>query len=244
VIRQLRIFVSCGDGATGRVYLFNATNGHKVWDQPVAGGQSGTTLTHGRVFSSYACGETYAFNWLNGNPSWHEGNGVACDGGRVVAFAGGVIYTRDPAAQRPQGSIYAYDSGAFVGHYNAGTIPAVSGNVAYTTMPNGTISKFKAETGAFIKSFTPPAGETYTTPPLVENGNTLYVGGDTGLVYVLNAVTGAVLWSGNAHAQIPAADEDSTAKPLSGLSLGENLLVVPAGTVLTAFAPQGMNAQR
>jgi PQQ-like domain len=237
VMRQLRIFVSCGDGTSGNMYLFSATNGNKVWEQPVAGGQSGTTLTHGRIYSSYACGETYAFNWLNGTPLWHKGDGVACPGGRLVAFSAGLIYTRDPAAAQPQGSIYVYDTGAFVGNYTAGSIPAVSGSVAYTTMPDGTISKFNANTGAFIKTLTPPVGETYTTPPLVENSNNLYVGGASGQVYVLNPVTGAVIWQGDAHAPIPPADEDSTATPLAGLNLGENLLVVPAGNVLTAFSP-------
>jgi PQQ-like domain len=236
VVRQLRIFVSCGDGTTGNMYLFNATNGHKVWEQPVAGGQSGTTLTHGRIFSSYACGETYAFNWLNGTPLWHAGDDVACAGGRVVAYSDGTIYTRDPAAS-PQGSIYAYDTGAFEGHYDAGSIPAVSGNVGYTTMPDGTISKFNSQTGAFIKSFNPPAGETYVTAPLVENGNNVYVGGATGMVYVLGTGGGVVLWQGDAHAPIPVPDEDSTATPPAGINVGENMLVVPAGSVLTAFAP-------
>jgi outer membrane protein assembly factor BamB len=237
VVRQLRIFVSCGDGTSGHMYLFNATNGHRVWEQPVAGGQSGTTLTHGRIFSSYACGEIYAFDWLDGTPLWHKGDGVACSGGRLVAFSDGLIYTRDPAATQPRGSIYIYDTGAFVAHFAAGSIPAISGNVAYTTMPTGTISKFNAKTGAFIKTLSPPAGETYTTPPLVENGNNLYVGGASGHVYVLNPVTGGVIWRGDAHAPISPPDEDSTAKPLAGLNLGENLLVVPAGNVLTAFAP-------
>ncbi len=52
----------------------------------------------------------------------------------------------------------------------------------------------------------------------------------------LDINTEAVVWRTNVGATIPAPAEGSSAEPLTGLSAGQGLLIVPAGDQLTAYA--------
>jgi HYR domain/Pentapeptide repeats (8 copies)/PQQ enzyme repeat len=54
-------------------------------------------------------------------------------------------------------------------------------------------------------------------------------------LYALDAATGAVVWSTNVGAAIPAPNEQSVSQPLTGLGAGQGLLVVPAGNTVTAY---------
>ena len=56
------------------------------------------------------------------------------------------------------------------------------------------------------------------------------------MLYGLDINTGAVVWSTNVGAPIPAPDEGSAAQPLTGLSAGQGLLIVLAGDQLVAYA--------
>src|SRR5205807_9604412 len=55
-----------------------------------------------------------------------------------------------------------------------------------------------------------------------------------GMLYAVNAATGASPWSTNVGATIAAPDEQN-ALPLTGLGAGQGLLVVPAGNTVSAY---------
>jgi hypothetical protein len=55
------------------------------------------------------------------------------------------------------------------------------------------------------------------------------------MLYALDLTDGAVAWSANVGAGIPAPDEQNVSQPLTGLAAGEGLLVVPAGNLLVAY---------
>jgi hypothetical protein len=62
----------------------------------------------------------------------------------------------------------------------------------------------------------------------------VFEGSSDGMVYGVSARTGAQVWSGKAGSRIVGVDEQN-AVVLVGMAVGDGLLVVPAGTALTAF---------
>ena len=72
------------------------------------------------------------------------------------------------------------------------------------------------------------------TSPVVVNNN-VFIGSSTGNLYGLNATTGTQVWLQNLGAAIPAGAGWSAFSPFTGLTAGDGLLMVPAGTSLTAF---------
>jgi outer membrane protein assembly factor BamB len=66
--------------------------------------------------------------------------------------------------------------------------------------------------------------------PIVVN-QAVIVGSSSGQLYGLNAATGAQLWTTNAGGTITGG----TNNVLSGLAAGDGLLVVPAGTTVSAY---------
>jgi outer membrane protein assembly factor BamB len=240
VARDNKIFVSCGNGTVGHVYRVAESNGHVTWSTQVNGGQhGGPTLSHGTLIASYNCGQVYALEWLTGSINWHKGT-TTCEGGRIPAFSGQLLYVRD--GHPPiHSTIYERYTGNVVGSFGGWTIPAVSSGLAFVVNQNGTMTKFNPNTGATIATWSPPvAGEEFTAAPIIEGSGTVYAGTDLGNVYALNASTGAVTWTGDAHAPVSAPDETVTngsKQPLPGMNVGEGMLIVSAGSTLTAFGP-------
>ena len=63
----------------------------------------------------------------------------------------------------------------------------------------------------------------------------VYVGSQTGKLYALDLADGHEVWETNVGAPITGPDERNAGNPLSGLGAGQGLLVVPAGTQLSAY---------
>jgi hypothetical protein len=57
------------------------------------------------------------------------------------------------------------------------------------------------------------------------------------MLYVLND-KGKITWAGNVGASIPGPDEQNVSQPLTGLAAANGLVVVPAGSQISAFAPE------
>jgi outer membrane protein assembly factor BamB len=74
---------------------------------------------------------------------------------------------------------------------------------------------------------------TLVTAPVV-SGSVVFEGSSNGTVYGVSARTGAQVWSGKAGSRIVGVDEQNPVV-LVGMAVGDGLLVVPAGTALTAF---------
>ena len=75
-------------------------------------------------------------------------------------------------------------------------------------------------------------GNLVTAP--VVSGSAVFVGSSNRTVYGLSAASGKPLWAGRAGSVIHGPDERN-ADVLIGMAVGNGLLVVPAGRVLTAF---------
>ena len=135
-----------------------------------------------------------------------------------------------------------------------GTLPVLSltnGKVKYrfgsSNMP---APAFSGQTGFFVvggvlhaaDAATPDValwtftgdGSRLTSAPIVVNGF-VYVGAESGKVYAVDPATGEAVWSGDTGREITGPDEQNVSSPLTGLSAGQGVLLVPASGRLVAY---------
>jgi len=177
------------------------------------------------VFVGYACGQDYGFAKTTLAALWHHTANCEGGGGKTTVFANGRVYTRDPI----NGNLVldATNGSQIGGAYSASVAPAVDASNVFT-LSAGTLSWGSS-------SFTGD-GQLQTAPILIStpSGEFVIEGSASGNLYALNVSTGAQAWSANVGAAIPKPDEQN-AVPLTGLAAGQGLLVVPAGTTVSAY---------
>jgi outer membrane protein assembly factor BamB len=83
------------------------------------------------------------------------------------------------------------------------------------------------------------AGDGHLVSAPIVIDNRVIVGSGTGNVCVLDAATGTQIWSGSAGAAISGPDEQGVSQPLAGIGAGEGYLIVPAGSVISAWHISG-----
>jgi hypothetical protein len=79
------------------------------------------------------------------------------------------------------------------------------------------------------------AGDGHLSSAPLVTGNAVWVGSASGEIYELSCATGAPQWSANVGSPISAPDEQNVSAPLTGLGVGANTLIVPAGSSLIAY---------
>ncbi|MES2354655.1 MAG: PQQ-binding-like beta-propeller repeat protein [Pseudomonadota bacterium] len=224
-----------GAGSGGTLYAVNETNGEVLWTGSVANGDnSSPALSADSVFVSYACPQSYKFDRLTGNQLWHYSGPCSGGGGKTTVYYNGRLYVRDVFFDDDYTvNGYALDaiSGQPTGHFSASAAPAFSGKLGFF-LNNGTLQAKTTDTDQTVWSF---AGDgALSTAPIVVN-NVVYVGSTSGSLYALNTTSGEQISQINVGASIPAPDEHNVSQPLTGLSAGEEMIVVPAGNTLVAF---------
>jgi outer membrane protein assembly factor BamB len=219
-----------GAGSGGTVYAVDEATGGLISTASVANGDhSSPALATGNVFVSYACNQAYGFGQTTLSLLWHDATGCSGGGGKTVVAAGGRVYTRDSDGNL----VLDAATGSLVGSWTpAGTTalaPAVDGSNVYWV-------------NAATHTLSAGAGWTFTgdsqldTAPIVvatPSGKYVIVGSSAGSLYALDATTGTVVWS-TTGAPIAQPDEQN-ATQLTGLGAGQGLLVVPAGSTVTAY---------
>jgi hypothetical protein len=78
-------------------------------------------------------------------------------------------------------------------------------------------------------------GDGHLSSAPVVTSNAVWVGSTSGEIYELSCATGAAQWSTNVGSPIYAPDEQNVSSPLTGLGVGANTLIVPAGSTLVAY---------
>lgn len=218
-----------GAGSGGTLYAVAESNGSVLWSNPVANGDhSAPTVNQGNVYVSYSCPNVYDFNSPNQRLVWVYPDPPTCSGGggKTSVYAGGRLYVRDST-----GYILDGGTGAFIGNYPTGTAPAFVDNVGFVTT-GGKLVEFDASNGATLGTFS--GDNSLTSAPLVVNGR-IFVGSASGNLYAVDGNSLTAAWSDNVGASIPAPDEQNVSQPLTGLNVGDGILVVPAGNVLVGY---------
>jgi outer membrane protein assembly factor BamB len=213
-----------GAGSGGTVYAVNETTGEVLWTMPVENGDdSSPAVTQGKVFVSYACPQSYAFDAITGQQLWHHDS--CCEGGggaTPVVHAGQVYVREDYCTPGTSGLVLDATTGATIRGFNSDTPPAFIGNLG-VFLQSGTLRGIDLTTWQVLWSF---AGDgSLGSAPLIVN-HTIYIGSSSGALYGLNT-SGQQIWS--TQGPIPASDEQTE------LGAGDSLLIVPGGSVIAAY---------
>jgi outer membrane protein assembly factor BamB len=229
-----RVFAS-GENGIGTIAYFES-NGVISWLQPQS--QSGTDATvtlDGLVLGDV--GVTFDLDPATGDIIW-QNNGDTSGGHNVIAAAvNGVLYSPNTLEfGSDNGTEFNIETGAVLGGFNAYYPAAIGAQTGYfltgSTVAGGTLSAVNLGTSAALWTFTGD-GQLMTSPILVDSY--VFIASSSGNIYGLDATSGAVVWQQNAGAAIAASPGWGAGIPRSGLSAGDGLLVVPAGTHVTAY---------
>jgi outer membrane protein assembly factor BamB len=229
-----------GAGSGGTLYAVSSATGNVLWTRSVENGDdSSPALSPTSVFVSYAGPQVYAFRRSNGDQLWHYDSGIEGGGGKTPVFVpgdatapGGRLYTR-----AFEGS-YVFDAltGEILDTFGSATAPAFA-NGTGLFLYDGVLEARDVDSGSLLWSFNGGGSQLSSAPIVVKSraGTYVYEGSSGGMLYALDLTDGAVAWSANVGAGIPAPDEQNVSQPLTGLAAGEGLLVVPAGNLLVAY---------
>ena len=216
-----------GAGNSGTLYATNETTGALLWSDPVQNGDtSSPAVDAANVYVTYP-GQYYAFNRTTGATAWYDDGSIEGGGGWTPVVADGHLYARDTGTSP---KILASGTGAAQGPLASSTAPAVASGTAYEM--NGATLEAVGDDGLGTTSWSFAGDGQLDTAPLVI-GSTVWVGSATGALYALDGATGHALWSTNVGAAIDGPNEYSG--PLRGMGAGDGLILVPAGSSLTAY---------
>jgi len=219
-----------GAGGSGVVFAVSEETGDLVWKTNVEGGdESAPVVTATGVYVTYGGGQDYDLDPYTGAVIWHHDGGFSGGNGTTPVLANGEIFARDTASGNV---ILSAGSGSNLGTFASTYAPAAGGGALYTASP-GTLDAF-AGWGLGSQSWSFSGDSHIDTAPLVDGG-LVFEGSSSGELYALNASDGSTAWSTATGVDIPAPDERTSAQPLTGLGVGENTLIVPAGSTLLAY---------
>ncbi len=218
-----------GVGVT--LYAFDEANGALKWSQLLmAGDNCAPAVTADGVYVTYP-DIAADFDPATGRNIWYDAPGGDGGGGGIPVVANGLVYAPNGFGTY-NGQILNAKTGGLVGSYIADNPPAI-GTDTGCFLQGGTLRGIALGSNTILWSF---AGDgQLTTSPILVN-NYVFVGSATGNLYALDVATGLQVWKQTLTAPIPRGAGWGTSIPLSGLTAGNSLLVVPAGNTLTAFS--------
>lgn len=219
-----------GAGLGGTTYAVDAASGEVWWttDTFSGGSHSSPTVADGRVMASFACNQAYAWDAASGTELWHHRTGCTGGGGKNTAVHRRRLYTRDSGGNL----ILDAATGEQVGAHSGRFIPAFLDDHGYFTERTGALAAWRVDTMTPDWRFEPPSA--ITTAPIVVSG-TVFVATEDGTLYGLDGETGDVTTQLAVGESVPPPDEHNVSSPLTGLTAGGGLVVVPTADGVTAF---------
>ena len=216
-----------GAGSGGTLYAVDETNGAIVWTQPVENGDiSAPAVTADGVYVTYPCW-TYDFRPATGESIWNNNTGCDGGGGATPVVANQRVYSPNGIVGN-NGSVYDAETGSNDGTYAADSPPAFTATTGYF-LQSGTLRGISVSNNTVEWSF---AGDGQLAGAPIAVNQYVFIGSSSGNLYALDGTSGQQLWQVSLPAPVVAADE---VMPFSGLAAGDGLLVVPAGTQVTAY---------
>jgi len=227
-----------GAGSGGTVYAYRETDGKLLWTARVENGDnSSPAVTSTGVYVSYSGPQTYDFNPTTGSQIWHYNSGIEGGGGKTPVYYNGKLYVRDFSGLTAFSAANGTQVAAFNPAFGAVTAPAFSNGVGYITADtsNGNVlDAFDPATGAVLWSKSLGGNGTFTAAPLVIN-NIVFAASSLGNVYEFDA-SGNSVGMFNVGNGINGPDEQNVSQPLTGLTAGDGLLAIPAGSTLNLYS--------
>jgi outer membrane protein assembly factor BamB len=218
-----------GAGSGGTLYATDERNGTLLWSQPVANGDNSSPAVDGpNVYVTYP-DNYYAFNRSTGAPVWYDYLGGDGGGGRTPVVADGHLYIRDWAGS------------PLIASSATRRARGRSGRPRRPRLPTASPTRWRVRSGAgpgrpLDKTGLAPRDGHSRAMDICPGDKQRRVGRSTsGEIYALSCATGAPLWSADAGSPISPPDEQNVSQPLTGLGVGGNALIVPAGSTLVAY---------
>ena len=219
-----------GSGSGGTLYALAEASGDIAWTRPVANGDDSTpAVTSDGVYVVYPC-MTYDFRPATGESIWQNDTGCDGGGGASPVAANGILFAPNGVGTY-NGMQFDAETGANLGTYTADDPPAIGAQTGYF-LQGGTLRAINLISNTVQWNFAGDGG--LTTSPILVN-NYVFIGSSSGNLYALDGASGAIVWQVNLGAAIPSGAGWGAGMPLSGLSAGDGLLIVPAGTTVTAY---------
>jgi outer membrane protein assembly factor BamB len=216
-----------GAGSGGTLYALDQATGNIVWTQGVENGDNSTpAVTADGVYVTYPCW-TYDFRPATGESIWNNNTGCEGGGGATPVVANQQVYSPNGTSGY-NGSVYDAETGAPGVSYVADSPGAFTANTGFF-LQSGTLRGVTLSNNSVIWSF---AGDGHLAGSPIAVNQYVFIGSSSGNLYALNGATGVQAWQVTLGAPVVA---NIYTLPLSALSAGDGLLVVPAGTKVTAY---------
>jgi len=233
VVRQNYVYVSLGGGT---IHALNALTGGIVWSRNIGNGSvSSPAVDATGIYTSSPCDTSRVS--LTGTLVWRLPRNCSGGGGKQVALdsdAGRLFVRNVHLGDVTRHVIVDTATGAVGPDIPAGSPYAVDDEAAFT-VANGVLVKVDPGTGHQIWSMGGDVNDELVGPPLVVN-DTVIVGGRSGRVYGISALTGAREWTSTVGAPVAKIDEQGVTKPTSSIAVGLGHVVVPTDTGFRVFA--------
>lgn len=227
------VYVST-DSGTSEILALDAASGKVRWHAGGNGTGNTPAVDAERVYASYACGWTYAWDRAGGAKRWNSTSDCSGGGGSTPTVAGGRLYVPENSA------VYEAATGRVLGTYPGGT-PVIADGIAIYSRDQGG----ESETRPVMQGVDPASGRLLWSAD-VPVGSGMYEGVSEAPLAVGSAVydvragvisahavrTGQLLW-----AEKLASRDTSAYASGSAVQLGAapDLLLVAGGGRLTAF---------
>lgn len=212
----------------GIVYTTNAavgeSSGSIVWSGAIGELSATPTVTVDGVYGSGQC-FTFDYRPATGEVVWSNLPACSSAGGPTAVVANGVLYA--PGS----GTKFDAETGTVLGSYSADYPPAIGSQTGYF-LSGGTLNAIDLSTDTVLWTFAGD-GQLATSPIVVDQY--VFIGSYAGNLYALDATTGQIAWQTSLGAAIPYGEGILSPTFRSGLSAGDGLLVVPAGTKVMAY---------
>ena len=217
-----------GSGSGGTLYSLKAFNGKVLWKQNVANGDnSSPCVGGGHVYVGYAGNQVYSFRTTTGDLRWRYSTGISGGGGKTTVLSALGLYTRDSGGKL----ILSPKTGLAIGTHKSTVAPAIFGGTM-VGVTNRLLSGTNEADGKLLWTF--DADKNIVTAPIIVNGY-VFAGSSSGKLYAIRRLTGGAVWSEDLGTSLFGPDEQNVSQPLTGLSAGDGLIVIPAGKTLIAY---------
>ena len=208
---------------SGRVERRRQSDGSLVWSKTVNGSSAASpALDATRVYISHVCLNNVALDRDTGDVEWASGGECSGGGGGTAPLVGDQLLPR----YRNTGFAQAAADGATVDIYAADAPPAVRGNVA-VTVASGRLNGYEFPSWRQRWRFD---GNVITAPFIV--GGHAFAGTRQGILHAIDLATGASSWSIDLKAPFDPYLDFPQDYPLTGITAGEGLLLVPADGIV------------
>jgi outer membrane protein assembly factor BamB len=210
----------------GTLYALDETTGTTVWTAGLFdGGSIDPAVTAAGVYTAEPC-EALSFAPATGTRLWDVNLGCSAASSTSPVVANSLVYW--PNNGNYSGVTLNQSSGATVGAFSADYPPAITATTGYF-LQGGTLRGLSVSNNTIEWSFT--GDGSLKGSPIAVNQYVI-IGSSAGNLYAVDGATGAQVWSQQLGAGV---DTNTGGLPMSSLSAGDGLLVVPAGTKVIAY---------